>query len=124
MKAINLIFKHCKPNDLWRKRIIWYITSFLIFLGFYLVLILLYIYPHWPMNVVGWFILIVIGIPISLYLEWTGEFVFNKKVGLKISHKNFSVKRIMLALFVFIVIGGILVFLWFIFKSFLSQYFK
>lgn len=94
-----------------------------IFLGVYIVLILLYIHPHWPIDLVGWLILIVVGIPISLCLEWIGESVFSDKVGLKISSEKFSIKRIVFSLFVSAVIVGALVLLWLVFGSFIRHHF-
>ena len=110
-------------NKLWRERIKRHIIGVPIFLGIYLGLILFYIYPYWPADLIGWFILFLAGIPISLCLELIGESILSKKSGLKISDEKISVKRIALSLFVFVAIAGILTLLWFVFGPFIRQHF-
>ncbi len=95
-----------------REKVMRYLVGIPISLGIYLGLILLYIYPHWPADLTGWFILILVGIPVSFCLEWIGNSFFSKETGSRISEKRFSVKRIALGLFVFISIAGGLAFLW------------
>lgn len=110
-------------NAQWKKRIKQYLAGFLVVLGVYLVLIILYIYPHRPIDLVGWSILILVGIPVSIFLEWIGEIAFSKKAGLKISGEKFSTKRLLVALLFFVLLGGVLVLLWLIFGSIVRPHF-
>ena len=106
-----------------RERVMRYLVGIPISLGIYLGLILLYIYPHWPADQLGWFILILVGIPVSFCLEWIGNYFFNKETGSKISEKRISVKRIALGLFVFISIAGGLGLLWVLFGFHIRPHF-
>lgn len=94
-----------------------------ILLGVYLILLLFYIYPHWPIDLVGWLILIFGGVVISFFLEWIGESLFTEKTGLRLSGKKFSLKRIVVTLLVFIAIACGLAILWFLLGSFLRPHF-
>jgi hypothetical protein len=89
-----------------------YAIGIVIFLGTYLVLILLYIYPHWPVDLVGWLVLILIGVPISFCLEWISESAFSKKTGVRISTNRLSVTRIAIALLFIVLIAGTFALLW------------
>lgn len=124
MKVINSILRHCKFNKGLRKLVVRYVINLSIFLCISIILILLNIYPHRPIDLLGWIILIVGGILISLYLEWIGEFLFNEKIGLKISNKKFSSKRIIFSLFIFGCIIGALFSLWFSLRFFIRQHFE
>ena len=110
-----------RQREKWIRR---YAVGVPIILGVYLILILFYIYPHLPIDIVGWFVLILIGIPISLTLEWIGESILSEKVGLKISGKKVSGKRVIFLLCIFIFVLGILALLWFIFGSFIRHHFR
>ena len=112
--------KSNKSQKDWGKR---YLIGVLVVLVVYLALLLYYIYPHWPIDLLGWFILILVGIPISLCLEWIGESIFSKEVGQKISDRKLSAKRIIFSLLVFVGIAGVFVILWFIFGSFIRPHF-
>ena len=97
----------------------------LIFLaGFFTFLILLGIFPHVPNSMTGWVILVGVGVPSWLFLEWLGEKLFSKKVGHRISEKPFSGVRILYAL------GTILAFfvgmfaLWKLFGPWVRPYFS
>lgn len=118
--------KQYGSNKVWKERIVRYAVGIPILLVIYLVLILFNIYPHWPIDIIGWSILIVAGIPISLCLEWIGSSIFSEKTTLKISRKRLSAKRIMFALFVVVVIEVVLFLLWLVFGSFshIHQHFK
>jgi len=124
MGELNQIPKHHQSKAPWKERFKRYAVGIPIFLIFYVVLILLYLYPHWPTDLVGWFILIVVGIPISLCVEWVGEILFSERIGLRISGKKFSVTRIVFSLFVFLVIAGVLALFWFVFGPFIRQHFR
>jgi hypothetical protein len=71
----------------------------------YTILILLGIYPYRPKGLAGWLILVGLGIPLTLFLEWIGEFVFGNRIAEKISKKPFSGGRVIYAL------GAVLIFL-------------
>ena len=73
--------KQDESNEIWKGRIKRFAIGVPIFLGVYLALILFYIHPHWPIDLIGWAILVLAGIPISLGLEWIGESVFSEKAG-------------------------------------------
>jgi len=67
--------------------------------------------PYRPNDFAGWLILIALGIPLGLLLEWIGGFIFSKELGQKISSKPFSVGRIIYAS------GAFLLFFAFLFFS-------
>ena len=89
-----------------------YASGVLIFVSVYLVLILPYIYPHWPVDLVGWLVLILIGVPISFCLEWISESAFSKKTGVRISTNRLSITRIAIALLFIVLIAGAFALLW------------
>jgi hypothetical protein len=113
-----------EANAFLKHRVIEYIFGVLIILVCCSALLLLYIHPHFPIDLCGWFILIFIGVPIYFYLEWIGETIFNKKVGQEISGKKVSVKRIMLLLLVSIGLAGVYIIFWFIFRPFFRSHFS
>jgi len=100
-----------------------YAVGIPILLGVYLILLLFYIYPHWPIDLIGWLILIFGGVAISLFLEWIGESLFAEKTGLRLSGRKFSLKRIVVTLLVFMAIACGLAVLWFLLGSFLRPHF-
>jgi len=104
--------------------IIKYIAGVSIEASFYYLMLILIYRHYYPIDLTGWLILIIVGIPICLCLKWIGDVILSEKVSLKISDKNFSGKRIIFSLLIFVSIGGILFFLWFIFRSFVGQHFK
>jgi uncharacterized protein YqgC (DUF456 family) len=106
-----------------RESVMRYLVGIPIFLGIYLGLILLYFYPHWPADSLGWLVLILVGIPVSFCLEWIGNYFFSKETGSKKTEKRFSVKRIALGLFVFISIAGGLGLLWVLFGFHIRPHF-
>jgi hypothetical protein len=120
MDQIGMEERHSKIDKGSIKR---YAVGIPILLGVYLILLLFCIYPHWPIGLIGWLILIFGGVAISLFLEWMGESLFSEKAGLKLSGKKFSFKRIMVTLLVFIALACGLAVLWFLFGSFLRPHF-
>ncbi len=124
MGKMNQIPTHHQSNAPRKERFKRYGVGISIFLAIYVVLILLYLYPHWPIDLVGWVILMGVGIPISLCVEWVGESVLSERIGLKISGKSFSVTRIVFSLFVFLVIAGGLALFWFVLGPFVRQHFR
>lgn len=118
-KAINDESKEsCKD------RVVRYAVGIPIFLGVYLVLMLFYVYPHWPLDLIGWAILVLAGIPASLCLEVIGEFVLSEESGQEISNNKFSIKRVVIALLVFAVIAGASILLWFAYGSSIRHHFR
>ncbi len=107
-----------------KERLVRYAVGIPIFLIVYLVLALFYIYPHLPINLKGWAILIFAGFPIAICLEFIGEFTFIKETGQKILNKKFSVRRVLIALLVFAVITGVSIFMWFAYGSLIRQHFS
>jgi hypothetical protein len=101
-----------------------YLIGFPIIMIIYLGLIFLYIYPHRPIDVVGWLILIFVGIPINLLVEWIGERVFSHRIGQELSDKRTSVKRIIVALFVILALIGFFSVVWLAFSSLIRQHFS
>ena len=112
-----------KLKEQWRERINRYAIGLPIFGGICILVILADIFPFRPADLIGWAILILAGIPILICLALIGESVFSKKVGQNISDGKFSVKRVVLALFVFLAIAGILTLLWLYFGPFMRQHF-
>lgn len=108
----------------WKERIPRYAFGFAVLFVVYLVPILVYIYPHWPLDSVGWAILILVGFPVSACLELIGGFIFSRQAGQRISAKRFSATRIGIALLVFMGLAGGLLFLWSSFEPFIRPHFK
>jgi phosphatidylserine synthase len=113
--------QNCNPD--WKERIKRCAIGVPVILGIYLILILFYIYPHWPNDLIGWIFLILAGIPTFIFLELFGETVFIEKTGMKISKKRFSVKRIVFSIFVVGVIIGTFVLIWVNFGSYIRHHF-
>ena len=90
---------------------------------FYIPLILFSIYPLKPLEITGWLIIILIGMPILLALEFIGESIFNKKVGMKISEKRFSTFRVIIALLIFLTFGIMFYVLMWHFESLIRVHF-
>jgi len=76
-------------------------------IAFYLIVILVNIYPLRPLRAVDWILLTAMGVPMCLCLEWFGESLFCDKLGKKLSSKEFSINRILVVLFVFLLAAGI-----------------
>lgn len=100
-----------------------YLVGLLLTMGIYLTLIFLYLYPHRPIDLTGWFLLIFIGIPVSVLLEWLGGYIFSHDTGSKISSEKFSIRRLIVALFAFLLVVGTMALIWLIFGSFIRQHF-
>jgi len=111
-------------NGALKERFFRYAIGFFILLVVYLVLLLFYIYPHWPIDLIGWAILILVGIPLALFLELISEFFFNKKTGQKISDAKFSIKRILIVIMAVIIIFGVLALFWYRWSSVIQPHFK
>ena len=69
----------------------------LLLLAFYVPWLLSGIFPHRPRGVIGWLILMGIGVPASLALELSGS-ILNEKRGRAISSATFSAGRILIML--------------------------
>jgi len=119
MDQIRKEERHDMPE---KDRLRRYAVGIPILLGVYLILLLFYIYPHWPIDIIGWLILIFGGVAISLFLEWIGESLFTEKTGLRLSGKKFSLNRIVVTLLVFIAIACGLAVLWLLLGSFLRPH--
>ena len=111
-----------KAKNAWKERIIRYLIGIPIFLGVYLILTLLYTYPNWPADFKGWSFLILVGISVSVCLEWIGETVFSEKAGLKITSERLSRKRMILSVLLFFVFLSLLILLLFAFASFVRHH--
>lgn len=82
-------------------------------LAFVILFLLAGIYPYRPTGSIGWLLLLFVGIPVWLGLEWIGRQLFSEEKGKNISPKRFSAKRILFALFyalVFIAVASFLLF--------------
>jgi hypothetical protein len=101
-----------------------YIISIPIFLIVYLFIICLAIYPHIPIDYIGWIILIFIGIPIMIFVELIGTYVFNEKISNKLSRNKFSLKRIIYALNIGLLIIIISLIIWIKFNNIIIEHFK
>jgi hypothetical protein len=81
-----------------------------VFMTVYFILLLLYLYPHWPVTAVGWALMLLVGIPVSVVLELLGNAMFLKRRGEGVSREGFSGKRIAVALLlivgVVVLLGG------------------
>jgi phosphatidylserine synthase len=124
MPIIKWAKKNYETSETWKARIARYAVGVPIFLGVYLVLALFSVYPHWPIDLTGWSILIFAGIPASLCLELIGNLVFTEERGQKISSSRLSAKRVVIALLIFIVIVSAFVLLWFAYGSLIRAHFK
>ena len=100
------------------------IIGLMFLVAFYTMFLLLDIFPHKPNSLAGWLIVIIVGLPSWLIIEWLGGLVFSKKLGDRISDKPFSSARIIYPLVVFLVFLGIMFLLWKILDPFLRPYFS
>jgi hypothetical protein len=100
------------------------ITGLLFLVAFCTLFLLLDIFPHKPNSLAGWLILVIVGIPSWVIIEWFGGIVFSKKLGFKISGKPFSGARIIYALAVFLVFLGIMFLFWKILDPLVGPYFS
>jgi hypothetical protein len=96
--------------------------GFIVFV--YALFILLGIYPYRPKGLAGWLILVGLGIPLTLFLEWISEFVFGKRIGEKISNKPLSGGRIIYGVGVSLLFLASAYFFWNIFGHWLRPYFS
>lgn len=86
--------------------------------------ILLDVFPHRPNSLAGWLILVGVGVPLWLLLEWLGEVVFSKRVGQRVSGKPFSGTRILYGLGVFLVFFVGMFLLWTVLVPYVQPYFS
>ena len=100
------------------------IIGFLFLVAFCMLFLLLDILPHRPNSLAGWLILVIVGIPSWVIIEWLGGIVLSKKLGYRISDKPFSGARIIYALVVFLVFLGIMFLLWKILDPLVGPYFS
>ena len=77
-----------------------------------------------PNSTIGWAIIIIVGIPLSITLEALSELIFSEKIGKKISGKRLSGIRIFLALIFAIVIFAALGLLSWFFMPYMDNYFS
>ncbi|WP_144305923.1 hypothetical protein [Oceanidesulfovibrio marinus] len=92
-----------------KARIKRYLLGFSIAMSVYLILVLLYIYPHLPKDYTGWIIVCAVGIPLYVLWEVVVGYVISREVGSEIASKSFSIKRIMFAVVALsVVITGLL----------------
>ncbi len=89
----------------------------------YMVLIFLSIFPHLPVSTVGWLIVIFVGIPAALLVQWIGELLFNERFGKKISRKPISLGRMTIAIFVAICYVGLAYLAWTTLAVYVHQFF-
>ena len=71
----------------WKERVARYAIGLAVLLVVYLLLVLVYVYPHWPIDLVGWAILILVGVPVSFGLELIGGNIFSRRLGQRFSGK-------------------------------------
>jgi hypothetical protein len=124
MDENNLMPVRMESKDLRKDRISRYLFGWLVVLVVSLALFFFAFHPHWPVDIVGWLILILVGIPISFCLRWIEHSIFRKEIGQKISAKKFSVKRIIFSLLVFAFLTGVFALLWFVFGSLIRPHFS
>lgn len=108
----------------WKERIVRHAIGFAVLLVVYLLLVLIYVYPHWPIDLIGWGILILVGIPVSFCLELIGGNIFSRQVGQRVSSKGFSVKRIAIVLLIILGVAGAFFFFWTACEPFVRPHFK
>lgn len=68
------------------------------------VLLVLQILPGTPKSTLGWILLLVVGPPVYVGLEWASSRLFSAKAGVRISSARFSFARIMVALAIALVV--------------------
>src|SRR5438093_2155590 len=93
--------------------------SSLLLVGAGVPLVLLEIYPHWPISPTGWLVVVLAGPPMLLALELCGEMIFSDSTSRRISDKTFSAVRIAFGLIIFLVYLGALYVGWTLFGDFL-----
>ena len=90
----------------------------------YVLSVLLNFFPHWPRSIVGWLVLLVIGVPLSMLLEAVGLFVLTERQGRAISPAAFSVKRLAICLLFFGLAFAALYGIWLVIGTRISEHFS
>ena len=98
------------------------IIGLLFLVAFCTLFLLLDMFPHKPNSLAGWLILVIVGIPSWVIIEWFCGMVFGKKLGSKISDEPFTGARIIYALAVFLAFLGIMFLLWKILDPLVGPY--
>jgi len=75
-------------------------------------LLLLDMFPYRPHSFTGWAVLIGVGVPCWLSLEWIGGIVFSNRVGYQLSDKRFSAARILCCLAILMTFYVLMFVLW------------
>jgi heme/copper-type cytochrome/quinol oxidase subunit 4 len=101
-----------------------YAIGYTILIGMYLIFILLYIYPHWPKDVIGWLILIFAGIPVAVGFDLIVEIISNKEKGWQVSKKTFSLKRILVGIIFCLTMITISIFIFLAFSTYIGHHFR
>ena len=99
------------------------LTGSILFAAFYSFLLLLYLFPHRPNSLVGWLILLGIGVPLSIVMEWLAEIAFSEKIAKKISKKRLSGARILYALGFILSFIAVMYVLWKVLGPYIHGYF-
>jgi len=107
----------------WKKGIVRHFIGIPIFFLIYFILALFYIYPHWPIDLIGWSILILVGILFSLAFEMVGLYVLTDRIGYSISHQKCSLLRIFISLMIFLSIIGLMGLFWLELAIFIRPHF-
>jgi hypothetical protein len=89
----------------------------------YALSILVNFFPHWPRSIVGWLILLLVGVPVSMLLETAGQFVFSERHGRAISPAAFSGKRLAILLVFFSLAFAVLYGIWLLVWPRISEHF-
>jgi hypothetical protein len=76
-------------------------------IGFIICYLLYIYYPAFPRSFLGWLVIIFIGIPVWLFLEWIGERMF----GMQFFNKLSSPMRVIIAIPFFIALVAVAAFL-------------
>ena len=79
------------------------------------VLLLLQLLPDTPKTTRGWMLLLVLGPPAYVVLEWASSRLFSSKTGAQISSAGFSFARVVVALIVVLV--ALAPFAWWLLRS-------
>lgn len=92
--------------------------------GIVVLLLLLDIFPHLPNSPIGWVILVGLGVPFWLLLEWFGQKILSKKLGHRISERPFSGIRIICAFAAILIFCAGILALWKLSGHWIRPYFS
>ncbi len=86
--------------------------------------LLLYIYPHWPSFWQEWAILLLLGLPYYILLDWIIGFVIRGKIGENVAQGTTTFSRLVFGLIIVAGVIGVVLMTWEFISYILQTYLK